>query len=343
MTKWAGEAELFSRAKYDERGIFHGGREGELKLLRAVGAQNASLGRIFEGHLNGVLLVALFGTDAQRARAIADVQAGRIFGVWNAQAKAPVRMDHSGSGYVLSGAKTWASGAGSVSRPIVTATVPQGGVQMCVVPLDRVKVSIDASGWNPLGMHESDSFVVSFEGAHLSQDDLLGAIGDYERSPWFRGGALRFVAVHTGIVERLFDETVRYLADGNRAPDALQQERIAVMRIGLESAGQWLRSGADAWETFDRNPTPLTAASVDDTVDMARCAVERIALEATELSMRAIGANGLVEPLPFPGLIRDLQMYLRQPAPDAALLRVADTAVSSASALRNSAAANSTA
>ena len=115
--------------------------------------------------------------------------------------------------YVMSGAKTWASGAGLVSRPIVTATFPQGGVQMCVVPLDRVDVAIDASGWNPLGMHESDSFVVSFQGAHLSEDDLLGGIGDYERSPWFRGGALRFVAVHTGIVERLFDETVRYLVD----------------------------------------------------------------------------------------------------------------------------------
>ena len=40
--------------------------------------------------------------------------------------------------YRLQGAKTFASGAGVVARAIVTGRLPDGGWQMCLVPMDRV-------------------------------------------------------------------------------------------------------------------------------------------------------------------------------------------------------------
>jgi len=320
-----GTTPAFARAQYDERGAFREGRAAEIAILRRAGYKSASSGRILEGHFNGVLLAALFGTREQRAQALDDSTSGHIFGVWNTQDGNPVSIHPFDDGFVLHGSKTWASGAGSVSRPIVTARTRDGRAQMCLVRMERVEVAIDASAWKPLGMEDSNSFSVSFDGVRLDRDDLIGAPGDYERQPWFGGGALRFVAVQTGIVERLFDETASYVRRAGRQNDAMPCARIGTMRIGLHSAFNWLDAGVAAWEAFDSERSAEAAERVTDLADMARLALERIALDAIEGSVRSVGARGLIEPQPFPSLIRDLEMYLRQPAPDAALLRVASS------------------
>jgi alkylation response protein AidB-like acyl-CoA dehydrogenase len=177
----------------------------------------------------------------------------------------------------------------------------------------------------------------------LGPGALIGAPGDYERQPWFGGGALRFAAVHAGIIERLYEETAGYLLDAGRDGDPLQRARVAEMRIAAETARHWIDAGAAAWLAFDAAPSGATARRVGDAVDMARTAVERAGLETLANAMRAVGARGLVEPLPFAGLVRDLEMYLRQPAPDAALLRVGASAFETCAAARSAAVATSTA
>jgi alkylation response protein AidB-like acyl-CoA dehydrogenase len=321
------EPELIALAVSDARGVPLAGRRAETLALRRVGARNASLGRIFEGHLNGAQLVARCGSAAQRAAAQRDIAAGRLFGVWNTQDDADALVIERRDGALrLRGAKTWASGAGSIERPLVTAAWPDGGAQLCLLRMDEIGAAIDPSAWQPLGMHASDSFRVALDCVTLAAPDLIGAPGEYERQPWFFAGALRFAAVHTGIAERLFDETVAYLRARGRAADPLQSVRIAEMRIAVATAVLWLEAGTAAWETFDADPSERHAAALLECVDMARTVVERSALDTIERAVRSVGARGLVEPEPFPGLVRDLQMYLRQPAPDAALLRVARAA-----------------
>jgi alkylation response protein AidB-like acyl-CoA dehydrogenase len=295
-------------------------------MLAEMGAREPSLGRVYEGHVNGVQLVARCGTAVQKAESERDVRRGRIFAVWNTQDADALRITQSGDGYVLSGSKTWASGAGTVTRPIVTAAWPDGSLQMCLVPMERVTARIDASAWRPLGMHDSDSYRVSFDGVVLAPNALIGAPGDYERQPWFHGGALRFAAVHTGIIERLYDETVSFLQSVGRDSDTMQRMRVAEMRIAVLTARQWIDAGGAAWATFDASPSIANSRRLLDVVDMARTVAERAGLDSIERAIRCVGARGLVEPLPFAGLVRDLEMYLRQPAPDAALLRVGASA-----------------
>ncbi len=319
---YALDAALRTSALADERGVPLVGRTAELAALRAVGARDLSLGRIFEGHLNGAQLVARCGTPEQQCAAERAIRDGQLFGVWNTQGDTPVQLEPQAGGYLLHGAKTWTSGAGSITRAIVTAALPDGAVQMCLIPLDRVIPRIDASGWRPHGMLASDSFAVDFSGIRLTQIDLIGAPGEYEVQPWFYAGALRFAAVQTGAIDRLVAETIDYLRARGRDGDAFQCARIAEMRIANLTARQWLAAGAAAWQRFDREPSAAAAADVLEAVDMARTVVERAALETMERAVRCVGAQGLIEPQPFSGLVRDLQMYLRQPAPDAALLRV---------------------
>jgi alkylation response protein AidB-like acyl-CoA dehydrogenase len=335
--------ELLRAARSDARGTPVVGRAEEMRALRMAGRQDPSAGRLFEGHVNGVQLIARCGTREQRERLERDLSDGHTYAVWNTQDSDGVRLEPlDGRVFVLRGAKTWASGAGTITRGLVTAALPDGTLQMCVVPMDNVRVAIDRSGWRPMGMERSNSFRVDFDGVQLSPDDLVGKPGDYEAQPWFGGGALRFLGVHVGILERLESESLAYLVDRKRQDDTLQQVRAAQIRVAVRTSRLWLDAGVASWMRFDDDPSPAKANAVTDAVDMARVVIERAALDVAELIVRSVGARGLLEPLPFGRLVRDLQMYLRQPAPDAALLRVGAAAFNAATIARSPSIASST-
>jgi len=321
--------ERLDAATSDIRGVPTVGRRRELAALRRTGAESLPAGRIYEGHVNALQLIGRFGTPQQRARAVREAAASFVFGVWNSQERDGVSMVADGSKFRLSGSKTWCSGAGEVLRPIVTAKTPSGADQMIVVPMDRVAATIDASDWIPLGMTASNSYRVCFDGVVVEPRDLLGSPGAYQQGPWFLGGAIRFVAVQVGGIDRIVDETTAYLVRLQRQDDPLQKLRIAKLQIARQSCSNWLDVAADAWTEFDRDPNALMAERATNITDMARVAIEEHALAVIADAERCVGARGLLEPLPFAAVIRDLQMYLRQPAPDAALMRVAGSATAS--------------
>ncbi len=334
------DPELIEVAACDVDGVPCAGRRAELGALRRAGYTDLSMGRIYEGHVNALQLIARFGNATQRDTVFEDVRRGRLFGVWNTQDDAPVRIVADGARFRLTGSKSWASGATFVARPIVTATWPDGSLQMCVVPMDAVSPRIDATAWRPHGMRDSESYLVAFDGIVLDATRLIGRPGDYVRQPWFFGGAVRFTAVQTGGIERLVFETAQYLAHRGRAGDLLQTMRLGEMRVALRTALHWLDVGADAWSAYDAGPGDEAAAqAVVEAADGARIAIEGAALSVIERAMRAIGARGLQEPLPFVRLVRDLEMYLRQPAPDAAIARVGRAAFEATSAQRSAASA----
>jgi len=55
---------------------------------------------------------------------------------------------------------------------------------------------------------------------------------------------------------------------------------------------------------------------------MVRTAIEQICMEAIQLTERSVGTLGLLPPHPIERIVRDLTLYLRQPAFDAALATV---------------------
>jgi alkylation response protein AidB-like acyl-CoA dehydrogenase len=291
-----------------------------LRMLKHIGRGDLSVGRLFEGHVNALQLIQTFGRPDQIARWASDVRDGELlFAVWNTEAGDGVRFVPGASGrYRMHGSKTFASGAGHVERPIVTGALPDGGWQMCVVPLDRAGAAIDRSWWQPSGMRASTSFKVDFTGIELEQSDLLGDPGDYHLQPWFSGGAIRFAAVHLGGAEALLDATRAFLRMLNRAGDPHQQSRLGQAAIHVESGNLWL---AGAARVVDIGQSPPSAASTQLMVDyanMTRLAIERVCMDVMQLCERAVGARGLLQPYVFERIIRDLTLYLRQPAPDAA-------------------------
>jgi alkylation response protein AidB-like acyl-CoA dehydrogenase len=303
-------------------------RRAEYAALRRAGARDLPFGRLYEGHVNAVQLVALYGSADARRDALRAVESGALFGVWNTQDANGVRIaSMDDDGITLTGAKTFCSGAGTVAHAIVTAAVPGGGSQMLLVPMHDVPVAIDPTFWHPMGMERSDSFAVDFGGVRVAHRNAIGPVDAYQREPWFSAGAARFVAVQTGALERLTGDLATFLVTANRADDAIQRARLGACAVRTRTAVLWTDACAAAWERFDHDGD---AEPLHETVDAARIAVERAALDAMEDIERAVGARGLNEPQPFGARIRDLRMYLRQPAPDAALARVGSAAAARA-------------
>ena len=293
-----------------------------LRVLQHVGRGNLAVGRVYEGHLNALLLIQQLGSTAQVARYAADARAGRLFGVWNTEDPAEgVRLESLTNGrYRLRGAKTFASGAGHLVRPLITGALPDGqGWQLFVLPADRQPPVLDRSFWRPLGMRATASFRADLTGLEIGPEDLIGPPNSYYQQPAFGGGAIRFAAVQLGGAEAIFDETRSFLRGLGRTSDPYQRQRLGEMAIALESGRQWLRGAAE------HAARPAASEGSEATVayaNMARTAIEKICLDMLHLAERSVGARGLLQPLPFERLHRDLTHYLRQPAPDGALADV---------------------
>jgi alkylation response protein AidB-like acyl-CoA dehydrogenase len=295
-----------------------------LHLLKRIGYGNLSVGRLYEGHVNAIQLIQAYGTAEQAERFSRDVVEHRlIFGVWNTEMADGVKIQPLGDGrYHLEGSKTFASGAGSIQRPLVTGALPDGGWQMFIVPADRVSTDVDTSWWKPIGMRASATFKIDFTGIELTHDDLIGDPGNYHRPPWFTGGAVRFAAVQLGGAQALLDETRWFLQKTGRTEDPFQRQRIGTAQIAAEAGNLWLER---AGEMLDRALSVTDDAAFEQIMSyagMTRTAVEQIALDMIRWSQQSVGARGLARPEPFERIIRDLTMYLRQPAPDAVLAGV---------------------
>ncbi|MBC7797436.1 MAG: acyl-CoA/acyl-ACP dehydrogenase, partial [Pyrinomonadaceae bacterium] len=280
-----------------------------LNLLKIIGRGNLAVGRVFEGHINALQLINLYGTTEQIENYAKDANAGKLFGVWNTEANDGVKIfDLKNGKFRLEGSKTFASGTDFVTRPFVNAAFPDKGWQMCVVPMDEATTKTDESWWKPIGMKSTRSFKIDFTNVELTKKDLIGEAGDYYKQPYFSGGAFRFAAVQLGAAESLHRETIKYLRGLNRTEDLFQQMRIGEMSIKIESGNLWLKGAATSFDEFLTDRTDENSEKFLNQANMTRTAIEQICQDVMLLCERTIGARGLMQTLPFERIIRDLTM-----------------------------------
>jgi alkylation response protein AidB-like acyl-CoA dehydrogenase len=301
-----------------------------LLLLKKIGWGNLAVGRLYEGHVNALQLIQTFATRSQIERYAEDARdRHKIFGVWNAEANDGVKVIPLANGrYQLQGSKTFCSGSGYIERPFVNGALPDGGWQMCVVPMEQMKTVSDPDWWQPSGMRATASYKVDFGNVELDSGSVIADPEDYNRQPWLTVGSIRFVAVQLGGAEALFDATRAYLHSLNRTRDPHQEARIGQVAIAIESGNLWLKGAAQLIAAYAprfcgdcRQEYPNSDRLVAY-VNMARTAIEQICMDVIQLCERSVGTRGLLPPYPMERIIRDLSLYLRQPNFDASLQSV---------------------
>ena len=311
---------LAAPLRADDDGVGLGSERGSLHalltVLRTIGRGSLPLGRLYEGHVNALLLIDRYATDDQRQRWTADARAGHLFGVWNTEIPSDgVRYARDGDAVRVQGAKTFATGCAHVTRPLVPGALGDGW-QMAVLPTDQFETVDQPETWRAEGMRASMSGRIDFSGAVLDADVLLGAPGDYLREPEFTGGSVRFAAVQLGGADALAEATGGYLRQLGRADHPTQQIRMGEVATLVETGALWLLGAARLMDPPVSAPDP---GAVRAYAQMARTAVEHVCLGVMERSDRAVGARGLGQPGVLERVGRDLRLYLRQPNPDGAV------------------------
>ncbi len=295
-----------------------------LDSLRILGRANLSVARLFEGHMNAIKLVVLYGSSAAQERLGAAVSNGALLGVWGADERdCPLvfEMDtHNCQPRIkLSGAKIFASGLGLVSQTVVTAS-GQEGQQLLLVPCDEEERG-DPSGWAMGGMRATQSGRYDFTGIVLTAQAVIGNPGDYIREPHFEGGIWRYCAAHLGGAERLYDEMLSELRARDRAQDPHQQRRIAKAAIAIETARLWLVRAASEIEAENAGAQKAALALLAREVTHDACRT------VITLSEAALGMAAHVEGSAVERTRRDLSLFLCQAAPDAKRARAAQALV----------------
>lgn len=277
-----------------------------LDVLRIVGRADLSVGRLYEGHVNAMKLFDWYGSIEQKAWLAQTLEEGAMFGVWATEPAPGVTLATKGDGGLLSGAKSFATGAGGLAYALITARPDGGPRRLVIVPADR-ETRTDLSSWRVRGMRATGSGLYDVTGFRVASQDLLGAPGDYDRDPRFTAGAWRFCAVQLGGIEGLVTEMRLALSEAARS-DPIQRARFADAVAATRTAGLWVREAA------------LRAASDDpdapDFVRMARGVVERSALDVMEHAARAVGTRSAFDGQRIDKITRDLSLYLRQAGPD---------------------------
>ncbi len=288
-----------------------------MEALRLIGSVNLSLGRIFEGHVNGIKLVQWYGTDRQRDRMRYDLEAGHIYGVWNTEpAGLGVTARKTEGSIELQGLKSFATGAGAIGRAIITAEFPDGARRMLAVDVSDV-ARADTSGWRVRGMRATVSGTYDFSGLVLDGDALVGQPADYESEPRFMGGGWRFTAVQLGAVERLVLLLREHMVRGPGQANPVHRARFGQAVAAARTAYLWVRQAAVSADSDD------PAESIVALVLLTRRVVEDAALQVMEIVNRTMGTGSFLTASPADRICRDLGLYLRQPAPDEALDRAA--------------------
>jgi alkylation response protein AidB-like acyl-CoA dehydrogenase len=288
------------------------------QALMQVGAANLGVGRLWEGHINALRLIRLYGKGDLKTVMTRRIANGALLGVWGADGEVPVKLDHSGNH--LNGRKCFASGLGTVTHALVTVNSGPD-VQLGLVDVTDPRRA-NPSTWDMRGMQATASGTYDFTELSEEKIEWIGSPGDYLKEPHFVGGVWRIAALQVGAAVGLLDVAATQLRTMDRMQAAAQKERLmSVLMRGW--AGMALVERA-AQATTDRhlNPQDIVATSI-----AARLFTEEVGLDAIRAVEQSIGLRHFEKNSETGRMARDLSVYLRQAARDAFVLRAAETAL----------------
>lgn len=266
-----------------------GGTGKRFAALVELGRRSPVLARLAEGHADALAILAELG---------ADVPVGGRWGVWAAVPKS-VTARIGPAGWRLDGERPWCSGAGVVTRALVTAEAQDGPRLFAVEVVAPAVIALDGT-WPAVGMAASDSRSVRFA------DTPAVAVGgplDYVNRPGFWHGAIGVAACWLGGAIGVAETLLRASRDRQLDPHALAH--LGAVDAAITGATAILRQAAEEIDAHPSDQNPLLARRV-------RAVVEACAVEVLDRCGRALGAGPLCRDGDHAAAVADLTVYLRQ-------------------------------
>jgi hypothetical protein len=290
---------LLRRPPADSRAIW--------QSLRAIGAADLSVGRLFEGHLNATQLIAEYAQPPLRDHAATLARGGSLFALWVADdPREGVALDEDRM--VLRGAKRFCSGAHAVAGAVITVRV---GADAQLAWIERPSATRFTPGdaWPLAGMHATESMRCDMTGLEIAPQALLGPPGAYLREPAFSAGFWRILALQLGALDGLATCFAAHLVSRGHSAAPAQRQRLALNAVDLETAAMWSARAAAAAES---SPEAVLQ------VALARTVIQGVASRVMDRVRSGMGLCAAIAGSEAEQRLRDFTTFLCQPAPDAA-------------------------
>lgn len=291
----------------------------EWRVLRAVARADGSVGRILDGHFNGVERVSALAPEPLRSDELRAVAAGELrLGVWGADPVPgegePARLVDSGRR--VSGVKTFCSGSTGLDRALVLVRDPEGSPgppSLAYVDLSE-GVEVDTSWFGGAGMRSSESHRVFFDGAPVLA--VLGEPGEISREPFFARDAIRTSTTWAGIADLAVDSALDVLAakSAGKDPDDLVSLAAGRLLTARGTIDRWLEFAA---ARADADP----GASLSGFSTQLRESIAAACRAILDEAARATGSHPFASSGPLDRARRDLELFLLQHRLEPALVR----------------------
>lgn len=319
VVRGMGELGLFGLPFPEELGG-QGGDSVALGLaIEGLGRVDQSVAITLEaGVCLGAMPVFRFGTDAQREALLPDLLAGRAlagFGLTEPEAgsdaggtRTTARLE--GDEWVIDGSKQFITNSGTpltrfVTVTAVTAPAPNGGrgeISTIIVPNGTPGFTVGPA-YDKVGWHASDTHPLTFDGARVPAENLLG-----ERGRGFANflsildeGRVAIAALSTGAAEGCLEAALDYAGSRQAFGQALGSRQaiqfmLARMQLRVHNARlAWLHAARlrDAGRPFGAEAAIAKLTASDAAMDNAR--------DATQI----FGGNGFMNEYPVARHYRD--------------------------------------
>jgi alkylation response protein AidB-like acyl-CoA dehydrogenase len=267
------------------------------EVLASCAAEDLSFGRLVEGHVDALAILA----EAHVQPLGQDLS----YGVWAARSDTSKMVaEPDNQGWRLSGTKEFCSGSQMLDRALVTAETPQGYQLFDIAPNDDA-VTVHPHSWAAVGMADSKSDTLTFDHLYVPPDRVVGSPGFYTERPGFWFGAVGVAACWyggaVGLVNHLLDGLKPEPSEHVLSDLGLAVARVAAMRDVLQNAATEIDSNP-----FDNAENGQMRALV------TRQTVHDAALDVLALVASAGGARPLCHEGDQARRAADLFVYLSQ-------------------------------
>ena len=312
----AGELGLMGIPYSEEHG---GGGAGTLAYALAIeelARVDSSVAVTIAAHTSlGTYPIYAFGSDEQKERYLPDLTSGRrlwSFGLTEPEAGSDAGNVRTtarlGDGHWrIDGAKQFITNAGTEISGGVTITARTGDdeVSNIIVPRDTPGYSVEPP-YRKMGWHASDTRPLSFDGATVPEENLLGERGRgvHQFLETLDGGRISVSAMGVGLAQGALDMALDYARERRAFGKPISkfqaiQAKLADLSTEIEAARLLTYKAAalkDRGEHFG-----LTAAQ-------AKLKTGRLAVRAADEAVQIHGGYGYIEEYPVCRFYRDAKI-----------------------------------
>lgn len=270
------------------------------QALSLVSRHSLSLAKLYEGHTDAIAIL--------RELSHGNHSESSVWAMWAAEEpgkRVVIERVGSSDDIMLSGTKSWCSGAMDADNALLTAWFPdQKHSQLVAVAMNHPHISISTDRWHAVGMADTQSAEVRFQSTPAT---LVGVPGDYLNRRGFWHGGAGVAACWYGGTLAVADALLSSVKGMSHDHPGIAYRSASLGQIDwtLATVGALLRESA-AW--IDAHPDENAMALALRLRQAAGAAANDVLIETG----RALGATPFCREPSFARAAADLPVFIRQ-------------------------------